>query len=758
MAYTTQFCKLKNLIEFHIKNDVFPATHSLKRMSPSIKKLLFAKPFRFAISALMGLLTAYLVSLSSLGKSVELNAVDIQFRLAQNTRLPDSNIVILTIDQNSLQFFKKNSQISWPWPRDFYALTTGYLAKSGAKAIVYDFQFSEPDQDRVNSSGAENDRSFSDSILSAGNVYLATILAKQEEEDQPGDSLIKFSSIISKVKQTQQFVFDKSYSPLIQFQEAAKSVGVVNFAQDEDGVCRRIALQYSYQGKNLFALSYNIYKDLFGRRLPTGSLIDSLSDQQSIDEKIKSPYLIYWYGKGGPDGVFKYYSIHAVIVSALKEQNGVEPDIPPQTFKDKIVFIGSNAPSLFDLKNTPFTYLEPYPGVEIHATALSNFLNQDFIRETSAWWIFLISVLLALFISYISNYNENIVVSTFGLLAAIFVFLLISSQLFVRELVRVHVVFPLFSMVLTYIISIGWNFATEGRNKRQIQKIFGQFVNPYVVKQLSADPEKVELAGEEVEASIMFSDIVGFTTISESKKPKELVEFLNNYFSTANDIFFKHDGTIDKFIGDAVMVQFGIPLKNPNHRLLATRAAYEFSQVVKAMTRDARAKGEPVFSTRIGINSGTMVVGYIGGRSKKEYTVIGDTVNLASRLEGVNKYYGTSLMISETTANDQVRDEFLLREMDIMRVKGKKLPIKIYEVICKKEEISEQLLKMVQTFESGLTLYREQQWNDAVSMFKTVLNLKPNDDASKMYIERCEECRKNPPPKNWGGVYVMTTK
>ncbi|MBP6673176.1 MAG: adenylate/guanylate cyclase domain-containing protein, partial [Bacteroidetes bacterium] len=293
---------------------------------------------------------------------------------------------------------------------------------------------------------------------------------------------------------------------------------------------------------------------------------------------------------------------------------------------------------------------------------------------------------------------------------------------------------------------------------RQIQKIFGQFVNPHVVKQLSADPEKVELGGEEVEASIMFSDIEGFTTISEGKKPKQLVEFLNNYFSTANDIFFKHDGTIDKFIGDAVMVQFGIPLKNPNHRLLAVRAAYEFSRVVFEMTREARAKGEPVFSTRIGINSGNMVVGYIGGRSKKEYTVIGDTVNLASRLEGVNKFYGTSLMISESTANDQVTDEFLLREMDIMRVKGKNLPIKIFEVVCKRDEINEQRLKMVQTFEAGLKLYREQHWNDAVSMFKTVLNLKPDDYASSMYIERCNECRKHPPAKDWDGVYVMTTK
>lgn len=714
-------------------------------MPSSLKKLLFAKQFRSVVSALVGLTAAYFIAVSTLGKVVELNALDIQFRIAQNSRQPDTNIVILTIDQNSLQYFKRTAFVSWPWPREFYSLTTEYLAAAGAKAIVYDFQFTEPDEDRSNSVGAFNDSLFAASIHSAGNVYLATILTRQEEEDQPGDPLIKFPSGEASFPELQRFEFDKSYSPLVKFQEAAKSIGVVNFVPDDDGVCRRIALQYSYQGNRLFALSYNVYKDLYGSDRP-------------IDGEITSPYLIYWYGKGGPDGVFKYYSIHSVIVSAMKVQSGMEPDIPRSHFKDKIVFIGSNAPSLFDMKNTPFTHLEPYPGVEIHATAMSNYLNQDFIHQVPFAWIVVLSVLLAACIAFSSNYFENIVVSTSVLIASSILLFVIVTQLFLRELIWVHTVFPLFSMVLTYVISTGWNFATEGRNKRQIQRIFGQFVNPHVVKQLSADPERVELGGEEVEASIMFSDIEGFTTISETKKPKELVAFLNNYFSTANDIFFKHDGTIDKFIGDAVMVQFGIPLKNPNHRLLATRAAYEFSRVVFEMTREARDKGEPVFSTRIGINSGSMVVGYIGGRSKKEYTVIGDTVNLASRLEGVNKYYGTSLMISESTASDQVTDEFLLREMDIMRVKGKNRPIKIFEVVCKKEEITETRLKIVQTFEAGLKLFREQHWNDAISMFKTVLNLKEDDQASLLYIERCEEFREHPPAKDWDGVYVMTSK
>ena len=714
-------------------------------MTPTVKKLLFKKPFRAVVSAVVGLLAAWLISISSMGKLVDLNALDIQYRIAQNSRTPDTNIVIVTIDQNSLQYFKRTARMSWPWPRDFYAMTTQYLAKSGAKAIVYDFQFTEPDEDRANSVGAANDSTFADAIRSAGNVYLATILTKQEKEDQPGDALVKFPTAASYIREKQTYAFDKSYSPLVQFQNAAKSVGVVNFIPDVDGVCRRIALRYSFLGQPVYALSYNVYKDLYDLQRP-------------IDEKLQSPFLLYWYGKGGPDGVFKYYSIHAVITSSFKSEAGMEPDIPMSIFKDKIVFIGSNAPSLFDLKNTPFTYLEPYPGVEIHATAMSNYLRQDFIRELPFLWILLLSVVLSAAIAYLSNYNENIVISTAGLLVGAGILVLVTTQLFLRSLLWLHIVFPLFGMVMTYVISIGWNFATEGRNKRQIQRIFGQFVNPTVVKQLSADPERVELGGEEVEASIMFSDIEGFTTISESKKPKELVQFLNNYFSTANDIFFKHDGTIDKFIGDAVMVQFGIPLKNPNHRLLAVRAGYEFSRVVYEMTREAREKGQPVFSTRIGINSGPMVVGYIGGRSKKEYTVIGDTVNLASRLEGVNKFYGTSLMISESVATEPVTDEFVLREMDIMRVKGKKLPIKIFEVVCRKEELNEKTLKVVQTFEAGLKLYREQQFKDAISLFRTVKNLKDDDDASSVYIGRCEEFMKSPPPKDWDGVYVMTSK
>lgn len=713
-------------------------------MSPALKKILFSKNVRIAGSVLLGLAMAYLVSFSAPGEEAERSALDLRFRFAAGSRNPDTNIVILTIDQNSLQFFKRTAGIRWPWPRDFYAVLTDYLAAAGAKAIVYDMQFTEPDDDRNAAPGAYNDSLFAASIRNAGNVYLAALLSHREEEDQPGDPLIAVPTQPSDPDPAAEH-FDKAYAPLRQFQEAARGVGIVNFTPDADGICRHIRLRFSYSDQLWYPLSFQLYRDLSdGGTAPVTS-----SD---------GTYLLYWYGNGGPNGVFPYYSIHSVIVSALKERDGLEPDVPKQRFAGKVVFIGSNAPSLFDLKATPFTAFEPYPGVEIHATALSNFLRKDFITVIPWYWVLGLSFLLSLTVGSVANHSGNIFISTGTLLVAALITVATAWFVFVQQLVLLPVVLPLLSMTFSYIAGTGWSYATEGRNKRRIQRIFGQFVNPHVVQQLSADPDSVEMEGEEVEATVMFSDIEGFTTISESKKPKELVAFLNQYFSTANDIFFKHEGTIDKFIGDAVMVQFGIPLKNPNHRLLAVRAAYEFSRVVYEMNREAREKGLPVFATRIGINSGPMVVGYIGGRSKKEYTVIGDTVNLASRLEGVNKYYGTFLMISETVVTDAVTDEFLLREMDIMRVKGKHQPIRIYEVVRRRSEMEEKDLKLVQTFEAALRLYRDKQWKDAISMFRTAVGLRPDDAASAMYIERCNEFLRTPPPEPWDGVYVMTSK
>jgi adenylate cyclase len=401
--------------------------------------------------------------------------------------------------------------------------------------------------------------------------------------------------------------------------------------------------------------------------------------------------------------------------------------------------------------------VEAYPGVEIHASALSNFLQGHIIRTTPPAMVWVAAICLSLIIALMATYDLHVWVVSLYMLGIVVVYWAVSFELFARALVWLPIVFPVSTTLMTFVIALGWSYATEGRAKRQMQKMFGRYVNPHIVTQLAANPDDAGVGGVEIEATVLFSDIEGFTSISETKTPSELVAFLNKYFAEATRLYLKHNGTIDKFIGDAVMVLFGAPVRSEDHALQACRSAYEFHQNLLSLMKKAKDSGEPVFSTRIGINSGKMIVGSIGSSLRMEYTAIGDTVNLASRLEGVNKFYGTSLMVSEFTAGHASK-EFVLRELDLIRVKGKQHPIKIYELVCKREETTEELTVGLELFHEALSAYRRQQWGEAIALFKKVAEIIPGDPPSRIYIERCCEFQELPLKEVWDGVYVMKEK
>ncbi|HLP16931.1 MAG TPA: adenylate/guanylate cyclase domain-containing protein [Bacteroidota bacterium] len=708
-------------------------------MNDTIRRYVFTKNVRFIASAAAGVFFAWLFSSSYLGRTIELSTYNLRLKYAHSYRQPDTSIVILTIDQNSLQYFKKR-HTSWPWPRDFYAIVTRYVMNAGAKAMVYDFHFNEPDEDRVSSSGADNDRQFADAMREGRHVHLGAQLTTLVDDDQEGDTIFYAPSGV-RMRATPEYVFNKTYAPLPEFQQAAAGVGVVNFFPDEDGTCRRVPLVYEFAGRPLYTLSYQVFADLHPK--------DSL--------QLASPFLIYYYGMGGPGGVFKYYSIHHVIVNAIREQLGQKTDLSPSVFKDKIVFVGSNAAGLLDLRDTPYTSEAPYPGVEIHATALSNFLQGHVIHTTpvAAGWA--IAFCLAIIIALIATYDLHVWIVSVYTAGIVVVYWAVAFEIFARLLVWLPIVFPAGTAFLTFVIALGWSYATEGRAKRQMQKMFGRYVNPHIVTQLAASPDDAGVSGVEVEATVLFSDIEGFTSISETKTPSELVAFLNNYFGEATKLYLKHNGTIDKFIGDAVMVLFGAPVKSEDHALQACRSAYEFYRNLQAQMKTARERGEPVFSTRIGINSGKMTVGSIGSSLRMEYTAIGDPVNLASRLEGVNKFYGTSLMVSEYTAAGASK-EFVLRELDLIRVKGKQHPIKIYEIVCRRDEATPELMAGLELFHEALCAYRNQQWPEAIALFTKTAERIPDDPPSRAYISRCREFQEQPLNKEWDGVYTMKAK
>lgn len=661
----------------------------------------------------------------------------------------DTSVVLITIDQNSLDFFEKQS-ISWPWPREFYDILTRYLTNAGARVVAYDLDFSSKGVDRVESEGAYTDSSFSEAMALSGNVVLTTHLWEREEGDEQGGRLLP-RQLAPSVSMQSRNGFNRATAPLELFQENAARVGVVNFETDEDGVARRLPLCYAYQNKSVLHFAMAAYMQALN--IPNEKVESAL---KTIPLDADGNYLVYWYGRPGPDGQFKYISIASAITSAYKEASGIKPDVSPDVFKDKYVIIGASAPGLWDFKPTPFSSLEPCPGMEIHATVLSNLLNRHFIKLTPDWVTYVISLLFAVIVGFVFFSIKRLGLAVATILGALAIYLGFAFWSFYNLNLWAPLVMPSAVVLSTLMLSAIVSYATEGRQKRELRRIFTRYLSPQVMEEIIANPDKLELGGQEVQASVFFSDIQGFTSIAEKLPPKELVSYLNEYLTLGTDIILKYEGMVDKYIGDAIMAIFGAPVIRPDHAKTACLAALEIQKVIDNFYASKSHTG-PRFITRIGIHTGTMVLGNIGSATRSDYTAIGDTVNLASRLEGVNKNFGTRILISQTTC-DQAMPFIEVRELDVLRVKGKTEPIKIYELVCEKGSLTELQIRKFKHFEDGLKHYRHQEWNEAKRSFENVLKIDPEDGPAEAYIERCSVLSEQHLPENWDGVYTLTTK
>jgi adenylate cyclase len=314
-----------------------------------------------------------------------------------------------------------------------------------------------------------------------------------------------------------------------------------------------------------------------------------------------------------------------------------------------------------------------------------------------------------------------------------------------------------------------FNLFNETRQKKFIKGVFSQFLSPKVVKQLVDNPDLLKLGGNQNRLTAFFSDVAGFSGISEKLTPQQLVTLLNEYLTAMTDIILKHEGTIDKYEGDAIIAFWGAPINHPEHALQACRAAIEMQEKLVVMREKWKSQGGDELYVRMGINTGVVVVGNMGSTTRMDYTVMGDTVNLASRLEGVNKVYGTEITISNFTYED-VRDEFAVRELDLIRVVGKTEPVSIYELIGESKNIEDEEKKFHEFFSEALTAYRNREWDRAYELFQNVLEIKPDDGPAKTFIARCEQYqfankdgrRKSDkealPGPGWDGVYQMTSK
>jgi adenylate cyclase len=670
-----------------------------------------------------------------------------------------ANVVILEIGQDDM----KSLPESFPFPRSYYAHVIENLERCGVRAIGLDVRF-ESKRDSASDAAL-------DTVL---NKYTNIILAANYEESTGG----------GKYRLSTR---ERSYDNI--FYQRGRRVGIVSFAgKDRDDVARRY-LPMIYVGNFLTpTFGFAVLNSVFG--LSDTALVDTssvklrernffLADRQ-IPRYDGRSFLLNYYG---PSNTFRYMKFTEVIDDSTfktKEELEYGADIDQfdsdtklqASLKDKIVLIGSTMPEERDYHSIPLLNSDgttTMNGVEIHATAIQNVLDQKYIQRADPTLEFALIIILALVVTLIVMPLRTIkirylIVLEFAsvIIVALFIFGVfeIAVRSFTNNSTLINIVYPSLAVVLAYIGAAVYQYLVERQQKALIKNVFSKYISSAVVNELVANPEKAKLGGDRRELTVFFSDIAGFTTISEQfhTRPEGLVELLNEYLDEMTNIVLKHEGTLDKYEGDAIMAFWGAPIPQKDHALRTCLASLDMQKRLAAMRPKWNKEGRPALEVRMGINTGVMIVGNMGGKDRFDYTVIGDSVNLASRLEGANKQYGSNVMISDFTYQ-HVKNQVVVRELDLIQVKGKTEPVKVWELLGMSDlTMSDNQKQSLEIYHEGLRLYREKNWQEAIAYFQQAKQLDPACHVAEIYEQRANLYQINPPPAEWNGVFVMTTK
>lgn len=580
--------------------------------------------------------------------------------------------------------------------------------------------------------------------------------------------------------------------------DVAKRSGYFNAVQDTDGSIRRTQLiarrgnlympSLAFQTFLLdqgFTADLELQKEHLSRRNLDARVVRSLRIKNAKGETaLQIPvdyqgYLLINYAGGA--NMFPHISA-ADILSDRDTLRVEQTRLNPKTgryeleiravkktefLKDKLLIAGATAMGVYDLRVTPFE--ENYPGVETHANVLSNLLVEltrsqgqpisagapGFLRTHPKEEHLMILVMIGI------GLTLSALLTYFGSVAGLLVTALFTLAIYVvdkfilfKSGIAVTTFLPMALLTLVFVTLTFYKYFTEERTKRELKGTFEKYVSPSIVAEVLADPSNIELGGKKVEMTVMFSDVRGFTTISERLDPRELSNLLNSYLTPMTALVFKHNGTLDKYMGDAIMAFWGAPIHFPDHAQHACRCALEMLAKLRELQAEYRAQGLPEIDIGIGLNTGEMSVGNMGSDTVRSYTVMGDAVNLGSRLEGINKEYGTRIIISEFTKR-AIGDQFVTREVDWVRVKGKNEPVRIFELVAEKDQ---NVSASVLTFQRGFNLYHERRFDEALAAFLESAASDRDDKCAQLYVKRCEEYLVEPPDAGWDGVYTMKTK
>ncbi len=703
--------------------------------------------------------------------SLENKIIDLNFNRRGIIQHTDSlDVVIVGISNETINELPPPYN-SWPIARNLFARAIENLNHAGAKVIGIDLLFTEYDK-----YSKTNDSLLINSIKKYQNVILA---GKLEELDW------RFQAENVRNQNFGNVYFDVD-----------SSIGIVNVLPDDDGVLRRY-FPYYYDSKlkrsiPSFSLAVvNRFYELDNFFLP--EKVDNFFNYEifKIPEFISNSFLINYYG---PSGTFKKINFIDVIddsefqtlteLETGEEINTFDDSLMgllyTDIFRNKVVLIGSIEPEDKDLfpvsispEKTESIAGNLMYGVEVHANVVQIILDRNFLRRgslTVRFFIVFAIILISLNIFEkirairfkVTLYGE--LINFFILIFLLFSVFEVYYYLFVElNLIRSFIP-PAIGVVVAYSASAVANYLKERKQKLLIKGMFSQYLNPQLVNELVENPEKLKLGGIRKEMTVLFSDLANFTTISERIGPETLVDLLNHYFDEMTEIIFETKGTLDKFEGDAIMAFWNAPLDDPQHQFNAVNCALRMKKKVNELKSVWKSIIGQDFKIRIGINSGDMIVGNMGGKKKFDYTVMGDNVNLASRLESINKIYGTDIIISESVYNS-IKDKILAREIDLIIVKGKTVPVKIYELLdlsensllIRNDEIGD-IKDLINRFESGLKFYRERMFSRSIEEFERLLLINPDDIPSRVFIDRCFEFLNNPPDENWNGVFESKIK
>ncbi len=542
--------------------------------------------------------------------------------------------------------------------------------------------------------------------------------------------------------------------------KAGRHFGYFNADQDVDGVIRKHEVFLRHQDMVVPSLAMEMTRTYLKHSFPDAEIafeynnefngvtavkIGPLDGDQFIeiptDESGK--LLINYYGG---KGTYPHISF----------ADAVSGSFAPGTFKDKIVLFGATSVGVYDLRTTPFE--RALPGVEIHAAVINNILNQDFKRAPDAMTrvqeIFIMFV-ACLFLGFVLPRLSAVTGAFVAFLTMIAVIWL--NFYFFQQGIWLNLVFPLLAVVATYSTITVYRYATEEKEKRQIKSAFGYYLHPEMVKKLADDPGALKLGGEKKILTAFFSDIEGFSTFSEKMQPEELVTFLNVYLTEMTNIAYQYDATVDKYIGDAIVSFYGAPVPFEDHAIRACHSAIDMQTKLAELREGWLKQGLPQVRMRIGLNTGPMVIGNMGSQSRFNYTMMGDSVNLAARLESQCKAYHIYIMCGEDTYG-MAKDGIDARFLDNLVVKGKTKPVKVYEVLGKKNTVTGPMAEVVPLWEEAMKRHLSKDFQGAIALYEKILAIRPDDGPTEVFMKRTKEYLVAPPPENWDGAYVAKTK